>query len=158
MDVHVLDHDGGLTDASCMAIIAALRHFRRPFVSVEGDQATIHPLIERSPVPLAILHSPFCMTFSLYHRGEVILLDATLQEEQLREAELIISVNGQREVCQMAKHGGESIEALTLMGCMETATDQVEQLGRLLSAKLEEDAKSRDMGGLMAELSAENDR
>ncbi|KAI9883951.1 MAG: hypothetical protein M1823_004261 [Watsoniomyces obsoletus] len=158
VDVHVLDYDGGLTDASCMAVIAALRHFRRPFVTVEGDHATVHGITERSPVPLAILHSPFCMTFSFYHGGDVILLDATLQEEQVREAELIISLNGQGELCQMAKHGGMSIEALSLMKCMEMAAEHVEHLGIQLSSKLEEDAKAKDLGGLIAELSAENDR
>ena len=43
-DVHVLDADGGLLDACCVAVIAALRHFRRPDVSVQGEVVTIFTL------------------------------------------------------------------------------------------------------------------
>ncbi|RQM06054.1 hypothetical protein DH86_00002378, partial [Scytalidium sp. 3C] len=36
-DVHVLSHDGNLIDASCIAVIAALQHFRKPDTSIEGE-------------------------------------------------------------------------------------------------------------------------
>lgn len=37
VDLHVLDHDGNLTDACVLAAMAALQHFRRPEVSVSMD-------------------------------------------------------------------------------------------------------------------------
>ena len=157
-DVHVLDYDGGLIDASGVAVIAALRHFRRPDVTVEGDNVTIFPITERAPVPLAILHHPYCVTFSFYQGGEVTLVDATLQEEQLREAEWTISCNGQGEICQMAKLGGASIDALTLLECLDVAIAKIEQIGKVVTRELKMDAQSRNTGGLMAELSAEHER
>lgn len=157
-DVHVLDCDGGLTDASCIAVVAALQHFRRPDVTLEGEKVSIHDPAERVPVPLSLLHHPICVTFSFYHGGEVVLVDATLQEEQLRDAELIVSLNRHGEICQMAKLGGASIDALTLLKCADVALVKVREVTRFISARLTEDAESRDAGGLMAELSAENDR
>ena len=70
-DVHILDADGGLVDASCIAIMAALQHFRRPDVSVDGELVTIHTMEERVPIPLSILHNPICVSFSFYHAGVV---------------------------------------------------------------------------------------
>ena len=157
-DIHVLDYDGGLTDASCVAVIAALRHFRRPDVTVDGEDVTVYSPAERVPVPLSILHHPYCTTFSFYHGGEITLVDATLQEEQLREAELVVSLNGYGEVCQLAKLGGASIDALTLLRCVETATSKAREIEKIVTVRLEQDMTARDGKNIMAELQAENDR
>jgi hypothetical protein len=41
VDVHFLDHDGGLVDAACVAVIAALSAFRREDVEVRGEEVEI---------------------------------------------------------------------------------------------------------------------
>jgi hypothetical protein len=41
VDIHFLDHDGNLVDAACIAAITALLHFRRPDVTVVGEDVTI---------------------------------------------------------------------------------------------------------------------
>jgi exosome complex component RRP45 len=41
VDVHFLDHDGGLVDAACVAVIAALSAFRRQDVQVRGEEVEI---------------------------------------------------------------------------------------------------------------------
>ncbi|KAK4894524.1 hypothetical protein LTR28_002029, partial [Elasticomyces elasticus] len=48
-DIHVLAHDGGLLDCSCVALVAALRHFRRPDVAVLGEEVRVFGLREREP-------------------------------------------------------------------------------------------------------------
>lgn len=157
-DVHVVDFDGGLVDASCISIMAALQHFRRPDVTIDGEKVTIYSLAEREPVPLSLMHHPFCITFSFYQGGEIILLDATLHEEQAREGEMIITMNRHGELCQIAKLGGVTVDALVLLHCTTTALGRVKDITDLISAKLREDATRRDVGGLIAELSAQNDR
>ncbi|KAF7507896.1 hypothetical protein GJ744_009930 [Endocarpon pusillum] len=157
-DVHVLDYDGGLVDASCISIIAALQHFRRPDVSIDGENVTIYSLAEREPVPLSLMHHPICITFSFYHGGETVLLDATLHEEQARDGEMIVTMNRHGELCQIAKLGGVSVDALILLGCMNMTVTKVKDITELISTKLREDATHRDVGGLIAELSAQNDR
>lgn len=47
VDVHVLNFDGNITDAASIAAIAALSHFRRPDVTVCGDEITIHSVEDR---------------------------------------------------------------------------------------------------------------
>jgi len=157
-DVHVLDFDGGLTDASCIAIIAALQHFRRPDVTVDGEVVTIYSLAEREPVPLSIMHHPICVTFSFYGNGEIVLIDASQREEQAREGEMIITMNRHGEICQIAKLGGIPMDALRLLNCTTLALEKVKDITDLISKTLQADATSRDVGGLIAELSAENER
>ena len=157
-DVHVLDYDGGLVDASCIAVIAALQQFRRPDVSVEGEDVTVYTVTERVPVPLAMLHHPLCVTLSAFDGGEIVLVDATLQEQQVSGGEMVITANKHGEVCQIAKLGGVPTDALVLLGCVELAVGKVSELSRIVSAALEQDAKKRNSDSMMAELSAENER
>ncbi|KAK0711245.1 ribosomal protein S5 domain 2-type protein [Lasiosphaeris hirsuta] len=159
VDVHVLSHDGNLIDAACLAVVAALRHFRKPDTSMESGILTVYTPAEREPVALSWLHSPFCVTWSYFgDEGEIALLDATWREEQVRVGSCTISLNRHGEICQIAKLGGTPVEAVTLLQCTNTALTKVKEFSSFLDKKLAEDIKRRDKGGLMAELSAENDR
>lgn len=87
-----------------------------------------------------------------------MLLDATLREEQARDGEMIITMNRHGELCQIAKPGGVPVDALSLLGCMNMALVKVKEITGFISTKLREDLTRRDVGGLIAELSAQNDR
>jgi len=157
-DVHFLNHDGGLVDASCIAVVAALQHFRRPDVSVEGEKVTVHTLVERVPVPLSILHVPICVTFSYFGDGEITVFDATLQEEQLREGDMTITLNKFGEVCQIAKAGGLPIQAEALYHCMRKALVKVEEITAFIAKMLKEDQDERTRRDNLLESTAENER
>lgn len=137
--------------------MAALRHFRRPEVSVAGEDVTVHTMAERVPVPLSIMHTPICLTFSFFHGGQVIVLDANRREEQVSEAEMVLTAND-FELCQVAKLGGVSVDPLHLLKCTTLALTKAREISSLISQRLAEDATKRDVGGLIAELSAENER
>jgi exosome complex component RRP45 len=113
---------------------------------------------EREPVKLTIQHQPFCISFSYFDGGSIILQDATLLEEQCRDGEIVISMNRFGEVCQMAKYGGVPVDGLGLLTCVNAGLEKAKMFDRLVREKLEEDEKVRNRGGLMAELSAENER
>jgi exosome complex component RRP45 len=157
-DIHVLNHDGNLVDAACIAAIAALQHFRRPDVSIEGGKVTVYDLREREPIPLSMLHHPLCITFSFFNDGASVLQDTTAAEEQVRESSVTIGMNKHGEVCQIAKYGGKSVSPMALLNCTQQALPKVQDLSLYIQASLEADAKRRDKGGLMNELRAENDR
>lgn len=158
-DLHVLSHDGNLIDASCLAVVAALRHFKKPDTSMEGETLTVYTPAEREPVPLSWLHTPLCVTFSFFgDEGEIVLQDTTLLEEQLRVSSCTISMNKHGEICQVAKLGGTPVDALSVVQCASVALQQVKTLTTFLDQKLAEDSKRRQKGGLLAELSAENER
>lgn len=121
---------------------------------------------EREPVKLSLLHFPLCVTFSFYGEGvlgkdggeEKVLVDAELLEESLREGSVTVGMNRHGEVCQIAKLGGVPVDALVLLRCVEVAGVKVKEMSKFIARRLEEDAKRRDKGGMLAELSAENDR
>ena len=66
LTVHLLSDDGAPLDAAVFACMAALRHFRRPDVSMDNGQAVVHPTDERVPVPLAFHHTPLCVTYAVF--------------------------------------------------------------------------------------------
>lgn len=95
-DIHILDHGGNLIDASCLSAMAALMHFRRPDISVQGDKikvshgrlparigichfppwnnncfGQIHTYEERAPVPLSIHHIPVCVSYGIFPIGSI---------------------------------------------------------------------------------------
>lgn len=159
VDLHVLTHDGNLLDTACFAVIAALRHFRKPETSMEGETLTVYTPAEREPVQLSWLHSPFCVTFNFFgEEGDTVLLDATWLEEQLRISSCTFSLNRHGEICQVSKLGGTAIDAPIFIQCAQAALNKSKEYTELLEGQLSEDAKRRDKGGLMAELTAENDR
>ena len=169
-DVHVLSHDGNLVDASCIAVLAALQHFKRNDTSIEGESVTVYTPAERAPVPLSILHQPFCVTFASFHPAvqgtsshraeaeeeELVLLDPTALEEKLADGSVTISLNRHQEVCQIAKSGGVPIDALTLLNCAMVAAERVKALDKLVKEKLKEDESKRSAGKEL--LSAANAR
>lgn len=157
-DVHVLDHDGSLVDASCIALVAALMHYRRPDFEVRGEEVQVFDPREREPIKLSMQHQPFCITFGYYEEGTIMLLDSTVLEEQCREGEVTVSMNRFGEVCQIAKYSGEPVDGSSVLTLLDKALEKVKMLDQLVKVKLGEDEKRRDAGGLMAELSAENAR
>ena len=154
----MLDYDGGLIDASCIAVISALLHFRRPDVSVIGEEVTVFTLTERVPVPLSMLHHPLCVTLSFFHDGAVVLVDATLQEQQLSDGEMIVTANKYGEICQIAKLGGVPTDALTLLNCIEVAMRKVVELDKVIASAFKQDNKQHNYDIIEKELRAENER
>jgi exosome complex component RRP45 len=164
-DVHVFSHDGNLVDVACLGVVAALRHFRKPDTSVEGEELTVFTPAEREPVPLGWLHSPLCVSFSFFSVVKegaphtITVLDATWLEEQVRVGSLTVSLNKHGEICQIFKPGGEPVDAIELLRCSGIALQKARQMSDFMDTKLSEDARRRDKGGLISELLAsENDR
>ncbi|TVY17308.1 Exosome complex component RRP45, partial [Lachnellula arida] len=124
-------------------------HFRKPDTSSQGERVTVYTLAEREPVPLSILHHPYCVTFSFYggeDGEEVVLCDASLVEEQLREGAATVGLNRHGEVCQIAKLGGVPVDAVALLNCVQVALVKVREISVFVAKKLEEDARRRDKG------------
>ena len=155
-NVHFLNCDGGFIDASCIAVMASLLHFRKPDITVRGEKVIVHPPEEREPVPLGILHIPICVTFSFFNPSdteenikgqedsEIAIIDATLKEELLRDGVLTVTLNKNREVVQISKAGGLPMGALSLMECCRKAYDITERITDQLLRLLKEDLERRD--------------
>ncbi|CAJ0645592.1 3916_t:CDS:2 [Entrophospora sp. SA101] len=106
IDIHFIDNDGNIIDAACIAAISALSHFRRPDVTVIGQDVTI----KRNPVPLSVHHMPICVTFAFFENGEHFVVDPTLQEEQTKSGDMTITLNDHKEIFALSKAGGVALE------------------------------------------------
>lgn len=164
-DVHYLDYDGNLVDATSIGVVAALLHYRRPEVSIaDNNKPVIHSVEEKAPVPLSILHLPLCVTFAFFAAADdsedsaepVVIVDPTAKEEALRDSDLTITINKNREICQLSKPGGVPVDGVVLLECANRAYEVVVQLTELIYKRLKEDDSVRNKGN--QELRAENDR
>ncbi|KAF9365388.1 hypothetical protein BGX34_010210 [Mortierella sp. NVP85] len=143
VDIHFLDHDGNLVDAACIAAITALLHFRRPDVTVVGEEVTIHTLEQRNPVPLSIHHIPICVSFAFFDKGERMIVDPTHLEEQIKEGDMTFTLNVHKEVCALSKAGGIPMEMNQIIQCSKIAVVKVAEITAQIQAGLDADAMNR---------------
>mmetsp|Transcript_24544 Transcript_24544/g.69299 ORF Transcript_24544/g.69299 Transcript_24544/m.69299 type:complete len:288 (-) Transcript_24544:256-1119(-) len=145
VDVHILNDGGNVIDAGVLSALGALSHFRRPDVSVTGDSVHVFSLEEREPVPLSIHHTPFCVTFSLFHRSSAeaeadgddatrfFLLDPTDREELARDGQITIIVNSHSEICGVHKHGWPPLSSEQISHLVSLAVERVPTLAECIA-------------------------
>lgn len=155
VDINFLNHDGGLIDASCIGVMTALQHFRKPDVSIKGTEITIHDFNQRQPVPLSVLHVPICVTYSFFNPGEkeenikgdlnheIAIMDATRKEETVRDGSLVITLNKNRELIQLSKNGGLPIDSTVLLNLMRQSLEVTERLTEQIKHLLKTDDEER---------------
>lgn len=106
------------------------------------------------PVPLAISHSPYCLTYALF--PSAALLDPTRLEEQLQDGSLTLTLNAQGEICIFSKAGGSPIDLEELLRCVKVAAVRVQDFEQLVKLQLSKDADRRRLehgdGGKGADL------
>ncbi|CEG68377.1 hypothetical protein CU097_014231 [Rhizopus azygosporus] len=138
VDLLFLDHDGNLVDCACIAAITALLHFRRPDVTVSGEEVTIHPIDQRNPVPLSIHHIPICITFAFFDKGELLVVDPNHLEEQCKEGNMTITMNINKEICALSKAGGIPLEMDQVLRCSQIALIKVTEVTELIQKTLQD--------------------
>lgn len=144
LTLHFLSDAGNLLDCACLAGIVALKHFRRPEVEVIGDEVTVHSPSERAPVPLAIHHTPFCLTFAFFpDETTQPVLDPTLLEQRLSAGLMSVALNAQRELCVVQKMGGVPLVGEDVLKIINIAVTKVKELDALVEDSLREDWKGR---------------
>lgn len=133
VDLNFLNYDGGIIDASCIGVMAGLLHFKKPDISINGEDVIIHNYEERQPIPLSILHIPICVSYSFFNPNnqeenikgdlneEIAIIDANQREELIRDGNLVITINKNRELIQLSKNGGLPIDANLLMSLSQQA-------------------------------------
>ncbi|KAJ9203218.1 hypothetical protein DTO164E3_2689 [Paecilomyces variotii] len=157
-DVHVLDYDGNLIDASCITVMAGLQHFRRPDAVVKDGQVVVYDIDERVPVPLNITHKPLTVTFHTFNEGKSLLMDATLKEEQAAEGDIVIALNNTGDICTLTKSSGFPVSAMNIVVKSSLALQKVKEINATIEKLLAADMAQRAKRNRGAESSAQNDR
>eukprot|EP00731_Ephydatia_muelleri_P023111 Em0015g694a len=136
IDIHVLNHSGNIIDCAALAAITALKHFKRPDVTVVGEEATIHPVTERDLIPLNVHHMPLCVTFAFFQDGNTFLVDPTFQEERVMNGRLIFGLNIHKEICALQMIGGVSISPDEVIKYAKIATVKCTELTEVVKSAL----------------------
>lgn len=163
-DVQYLDFDGGFIDATCIGVIAGLLHFKRPDTSIDGEKTIIYSMDERTPVGLSVLHVPICVTFTMFKGDEetgepdLFIVDATAQEEAMRDCAITFTMNKSKDLCQLSKAGGPAVEAATLIHCGNISFEIAKKVTDKIYSELNKDTERRQAALNGIELSAENER
>ncbi|XP_053114125.1 exosome complex component RRP45 isoform X2 [Hemicordylus capensis] len=147
VDLHLLNHNGNIIDAASIAAIVALCHFRRPDVSVQGEEVTLYTPEERDPVPLSIHHMPICVSFAFFQQGTYLLVDPSEQEERVMDGLLVIAMNKHREICTIQSSGGIMLLKDQVLRCSKITGVKVAEITELIQKALENDQKVRKEGG-----------
>ncbi len=127
IDVYVLNHDGNLIDASAIAALAALMNTKMfKYEVVDGE-------IVKKPgyTPLPMINYPIAVTFAKI--GDKILMDSELDEEQVMDARLTMTLDKDGNICAMQKGGGSGyFTKEEILDATKTALKKTEELRKLV--------------------------
>jgi exosome complex component RRP42 len=110
IDIHVIDYDGNLFDASSLAALAALLTAHVPieqFKESLEDDAETYPEIKtyleqhQTNYPLPMRTPPISCTFVKF--GDVIVVDPSLDEEDIADARLTVATDEKGDIRAMQK-------------------------------------------------------
>lgn len=118
IDIHVLDHDGNLIDASALAAIAALWSIKTP--KVEGWALPEFP-IAKKPVAITIAKI-----------DEKLMVDPCLSEENVMDARVTITTEEDGSICAIQKGGVGCFTPEDLEAAYELARAKAEDLRKYI--------------------------
>ncbi|MEM3551325.1 MAG: exosome complex protein Rrp42 [Candidatus Bathyarchaeia archaeon] len=126
VDIYVLNHDGNLIDASALAALAALLNTKMPNYEVEGGEVIIKPGYK----PLPIRNHPIAVTFAKIN--EKLVVDPWLEEEQVMDARLTISVDDDGNICAVQKGGTGFFTAKQVFEAAQIAKEKADEIRKKL--------------------------
>lgn len=101
VDLHMINHDGNLLDASALAAILALWNTKIP--RLENDMP-VRGEYERS---LPVVFKPVAVTVGKFENR--MLVDPTLEEEKVLDAKLTVCVRDDDKICAIQKQGSGTL-------------------------------------------------
>jgi len=124
VDVHIINHDGNLIDASALAAVAALRTTKMP--KLEDDKIIRDKLEKKLPLS----HTPVTVTVGKVF--DKFIIDPIKEEEELLDSKITVAVMEDGKVCAMQKSGktGLSLEDVNKM--IDLAVEKSKEIRKLL--------------------------
>ncbi len=124
IDVHVLNDDGNVIDASCLAAIAALMT-----TTVPNEQQGIG-----ANVPLAMKEIPVGVTLAKI--GSKLMVDPSLDEEAVCETKLTVVSSSDGSIAGMQKMGSASFTEAEVLEAIDMAREKAAELRELYLEEL----------------------
>lgn len=143
VDIHALNDDGNLAECTTIAAISALAHFRRPEVTVIGNDVTVHSVEEKKPVSLNLHHMPISINLALFDQGKYIVVDPNEMEEKVCDGCYIIGMNAHQEVCFVHRRGVLLMKLLEIQQCEDVAVKRAQEVTQIIRKALDNDEYNR---------------
>ncbi|MCJ7614448.1 exosome complex protein Rrp42 [Candidatus Bathyarchaeota archaeon] len=127
IDVYVLNHDGNLIDASAIAALAALVNTKMFKYTVEEGEIVKKP----GYTPLPVVNYPIAVTFAKI--GNKLILDTGLDEEQVMDARLTMTMDKDGHICAIQKGGGSGYFTRDeIMEAAKIASEKTKELRKIV--------------------------
>lgn len=126
VDVYVLNHDGNLIDASALAALAALVNTKMFNYEVKEGEIKVKPGYK----PLPIRNYPVAVTFAKFN--DKLVVDPGLDEEQVMDARLTMTVEKDDKICSVQKGGDGYFTAQQILEASKTAREKTAELRKLV--------------------------
>jgi exosome complex component RRP42 len=124
LDIHVLDYDGNLFDASTLACISALLDAKIP--KIEDDKV----IYTEKTGPLPMVETPISTTYLKLGTG--IAVDPNLEEEQVLDARLTVTTTKKGEICAMQKGGSGAFTEEEVLNTIDRGIKKAKDLRKLV--------------------------
>ncbi|HIQ50285.1 MAG TPA: exosome complex protein Rrp42 [Nanoarchaeota archaeon] len=126
IDIHVLNDDGNLIDASGIGAILALLNTKIPKYDQENDEVIYTEKTE----PLPITKVPIPFTFAKI--GNKILLDPCKEEEEAMDARFTVTI-AEGKICAMQKGHGGFFTTEEVKNIIKTAMEKYKKVREILN-------------------------
>ncbi|XP_055639433.1 uncharacterized protein LOC129777266 [Toxorhynchites rutilus septentrionalis] len=143
VDINVLNHEGNITDCASIAALTALAHFKRPDVSLNGEEVIIHTIYERDPLPIGINHFPICVSYGIFNKGKLAVADPTYLEERVAEAKIVFGMNSYGELCGIHLGGITLTSSDLLLRTAAKAAKRAKIIVQKIKDEIQADAEKR---------------
>jgi exosome complex component RRP42 len=126
VDVYVLNHDGNLIDASALAALAALVNTKMFNYELKEGEVKIKPGYK----PLPLRKYPVAVTFAKI--ADKLIVDPWLEEEQVMEARLTMTLDQDGNICAMQKGGYGTFSTQQILEARNIAQQKAVEMRKLV--------------------------
>lgn len=129
IDLYVLNYDGNLIDASALAALAALLNTKASNYEVKEGEVQIKPGYKSLP----IRNYPIAVTFAKIN--DKLVVDPCLEEEQVMETRLTMTIEKDEKVCALQKGGKGYFRIQQILEAAKIARQKAAELRKLVVKK-----------------------
>lgn len=126
IDLYVLNHDGNLIDASAIAALAALLNTKMFKYELENGEIKVKP----GYIPLPMQNHPIAVTFAKINDRFVV--DPWLEEEQVMDSRLTITVEKDGKICAIQKGGNGYFTVERILELAKVAVEKAAEMRKLV--------------------------
>ncbi|XP_035891465.1 exosome complex component rrp45 [Anopheles stephensi] len=146
VDVTVLNHEGNAIDCCAIAALTALAHFKRPDITVDGENVIVHTMEEKEPIKVTLFHYPICVSYAIFNQGKIAVADPTYLEERVAEAKMVFGINSYGELCGLHLGGTTLTSSDLLLRTSMKASKRARLVVEKIKAAIQKDSVGREKG------------